>query len=73
MTIPVLLNDSDADGDPLTILSTESPAQGSVRVNGGTLVYTSAKKFTGQVSFAYKIGDGRGGTATATVIVTVTN
>ena len=73
MTIPVLLNDSDADGDPLTILSAVNPSQGTVRVDAGTLVYTSARRFTGVVSFTYKIGDGRGGTASATVRVTVTN
>jgi PKD repeat protein len=72
VTIPVLLNDSDADGDPLTILSTTSPQSGTVSVNGGTLVYTSGRR-SGQYSFTYKISDGRGGTATATVRVSVTN
>jgi hypothetical protein len=72
VTIPVLLNDSDADDDPLTILSASNPLQGSVSVSGGTLVYTSSKSM-GQFSFTYQISDGRGGTATATVTVTVTN
>jgi len=72
VTIPVLQNDTDADGDPLTILSTGTPSMGTVRVSGGTLVYTSSRR-TGQVAFTYEISDGRGGTATATVRVTVTN
>lgn len=72
VTIPVLQNDTDADGDPLTILSTGTPSMGTVSTSGGTLVYTSSRR-TGQVSFTYRISDGRGGTATATVWITVTN
>jgi len=35
------------------------------------LVYTSNKSYVGPVTFTYTISDGRGGTATATVHVTV--
>jgi len=73
VTIPVLANDSDVDGDPLTIIGVGAPSHGTVAVSGGTLIYTSNKRFVGQVAFTYTIGDGRGGTATATVLVTVTN
>jgi Bacterial Ig domain/PKD domain len=72
VTIPVLQNDLDADGDPLTILGVGTPSHGSVSISGGTLVYTSSKRYVGPVTFAYTIGDGRGGTATATVYMTVT-
>jgi PKD repeat protein len=72
VTIPVLQNDLDVDGDPLTIRAVGTPAQGSVRISGGTLVYTSSKRYVGPVTFAYTISDGRGGTATAAVLVTVT-
>jgi PKD repeat protein len=71
VTIPVLQNDLDVDRDPLTILGVGTPSQGSVRISGGTLVYTSSRRYVGPVTFTYTIGDGRGGTATATVFVTV--
>jgi hypothetical protein len=72
VTIPVLQNDLDADGDRLTILGAGMPSYGSVSISGGTLVYTSSSRYIGPVTFAYTISDGRGGTATATVFVTVT-
>jgi hypothetical protein len=72
VTIPVLQNDLDADGDPLTILDVGAPSHGSVTISGGTLVYRSSQRYVGPVTFAYTISDGRGGTATATVFVTVT-
>ena len=72
VTIPVLQNDSDVDGDPLTILGVGAPSHGSVMISAGTLVYTSSRRYVGPVTFTYTISDSRGGTATATVFVTVT-
>jgi len=72
VTIPVLQNDLDVDGDPLTIVGVGTPSHGSVSISDGTLVYTSGKRYVGPVTFDYTIGDGRGGSATATVLVTVT-
>ncbi len=37
----------------------------------GTITYTPAANYTGADSFSYTIGDGQGGSATATVSVTV--
>ncbi len=64
--LPVLANDSDPDGDALTIVSFTQPALGVVKQSGNQLVYTGAGKFTLQ-TITYTISDGRGGTATATV------
>jgi hypothetical protein len=69
--IPVLDNDSDPDGDPLTIISTTQAANGTVLFNDSTITYVPADNFTGVDTFTYTISDGRGGTATATVIVFV--
>ncbi|MBV1787970.1 cadherin-like domain-containing protein [Marinobacterium sp. D7] len=67
ITIPVLANDSDADGDTLRIAAVGSPAKGTVRVNSdGTLTYTPAKSFKSSDSFSYTISDGKA-TATASV------
>jgi RHS repeat-associated protein len=70
-SLRVLVNDTDADGHALTIVSTDTPTQGSVTIlPGGTnLAYTAPVDVTGWDAFTYTISDGRGGTATATVYV----
>jgi large repetitive protein len=72
VTIPVLANDSDADGNPLTITSALSP-NGTLVINpDGTISFTPAANFTGPATITYTVSDGNGGTATATVTVNVT-
>jgi hypothetical protein len=72
VTINVLANDSDPDGDPLTVTTVTTPAHGSAVINAGTTVtYTPQPGFAGSDAFTYTISDGRGGTASATVAVTV--
>lgn len=68
--IPVLANDSDPDGDTLTIVST-SGVNGSVTVSSGVVSFTPTAGFTGVESFSYTVSDGNGHTASATVTVTV--
>ena len=69
VTVGVLLNDSDPDGDALTVLGiTTGPAHGTAVVNtDNTITYTPASNYSGQDSFVYQIGDGHGGTAVASV------
>jgi Bacterial Ig domain len=67
--IPVLKNDSDADGDALTITSVTRPAVGSASIEAGQIRFTPPRSWSGTVSFNYTISDGRGGQATATVRV----
>ena len=72
VTIDVLANDSDPDGDDLTVQSFTQPANGSVIENAdGTLTYTPNAGFEGEDTFTYTITDGNGGTDTATVKVEV--
>ena len=74
VNIAVLANDSDVDGDALTVASVVTqPASGTVTLStGGTgVVYRPTATFTGVVTFTYRASDGHGGTATATVTVTV--
>ena len=74
VTIPVVANDSDPDGSPLTVISTSVPAHGAVIINAnGTVTYTPANGYVGADSFTYTISDGSGGTATATVNISVGN
>ena len=73
VTFNVLANDSDPDSDPLTITSVSTPGKGTAAISAGRVVYTpAASSCTGTVdSFTYTINDGKGGTSTATVAVTV--
>jgi hypothetical protein len=72
VTISVLANDGDADGDTLSVASFTQPSHGTVAGNGnGTLTYTPAADYNGPDGFSYTISDGRGGTAGAVVGITV--
>jgi hypothetical protein len=73
VTIAVLDNDSDPEGDPLTIIEFTQGAHGTVVIDpeSGNPVYTPEANFTGTDTFTYTISDGHGGTDTATVTVTV--
>jgi hypothetical protein len=71
ISISVLGNDSDPDGDPLTLESIGAATAGSVRQVGGSLLYTPSFNWFGVDSFTYRVVDGRGGSDTATVTVTV--
>jgi len=82
LTLNVIANDTDANGNPLQISSfdTISTQGGSITLNdNGTvddlsddlLVYTPPSDLLGFDSFSYTIDNGIGGTATATVNVAV--
>ena len=69
--IPVLANDSDPDGDKLTITGLTQPAAGSVSVEGDQIRFSALwRGWKGTVKFGYTISDGNGGSATAEVRVT---
>jgi hypothetical protein len=71
--IDVLANDTDPNGDVLTIEAVTQGAHGVVAIAGGGagLTYAPDARYTGTDSFTYTIGDGNGGTDTATVSITV--
>ncbi len=72
VTIDLLANDGDVDGDSLTIIAITTPALGSVVNNGdGTITYTPAADLYGTDSFSYTIADGNGGTASALVTIEI--
>ncbi|QYJ78035.1 tandem-95 repeat protein [Shewanella acanthi] len=73
VTVNVLGNDTDADGDTLTVTSAIATS-GQVSINpDGSLSFTPDADFNGTVTITYTISDGKGGTATATVTITVTS
>jgi len=72
VNVSVLANDSDPDGDTLTIASVTQPSNGTAAIQGSAVRYSPAAGFAGSDAFTYTVSDGHGGDATATVNVTVT-
>ena len=72
VNIAVLGNDSDPDDDPLDVTGVSDPPNGSASVNGdNTINYAPDANFNGPDSFSYTLSDGKGGTDTGSVSVTV--
>jgi hypothetical protein len=71
ITIPVLDNDVDADGDQLNIVSVTNASNGTVNINSDTITYTPDPAFSGPDNFTYTISDGNGGSDSANVNVAV--
>jgi Ca2+-binding RTX toxin-like protein len=79
LTVPLaagfLINDSDPDGDPIVAtLITDGVDHGTLTAfPNGTFTYTSTAGYVGTDSFVYRITDGLGGFAEATVTINVVN
>ena len=72
VTVDVLVNDSDPDGDELRVESVSAPAHGTTRMtSGGRVTYTPRADYHGADRFTYVVADPDGETAAATVAVTV--
>lgn len=68
LTIRPLANDTDADGDKLSITAVGTASGGTVAINAdGSVTYTPKAGFTGTDSFTYTISDGQGHTANSSV------
>src|SRR5262249_59279609 len=70
VSIPVLANDSDVDGDTLTITAATT-TNGTVSIVGTNLLFTPATNYNGSVTLSYTISEDRKGTALGTGGVTV--
>ena len=71
--LDVLANDTDPDGDRLTIVSATGATKGVLKIlPDHTLTYSARPGFTGTDTFTYTAVDGFGGTSTATVTMTNT-
>ncbi|MGY0201082.1 tandem-95 repeat protein [Leptothrix sp. BB-3] len=72
VTIDVLANDTDVEGSTLTIASASvDPAQGTVAIVNGRIVFTPAANFSGTATISYVANDGTTDSAPATATVTV--
>ncbi|MDF1749253.1 MAG: tandem-95 repeat protein, partial [Alphaproteobacteria bacterium] len=81
LTLSVLVNDYDPDGQPLTIINAApvETGQGTVTYSGSVLTFTPGTDFddldagdTENVTISYTVSDGVGGTASSTVSLVIT-
>ena len=72
VSVEVLANDSDPDGDDLSVTDSTQGSSGEVScTTSGRCTYTPDADFKGDDSFEYTVSDGKGATAIATVKITV--
>jgi len=70
VTIDVLANDFDPNGDQLSLIKVTKPAHGNAQISDNKIIYTPDNFFTGEDSFIYTVSDSNGLTDTAKVTVT---
>jgi Ca2+-binding RTX toxin-like protein len=67
----LLANDTDVDGDSLSIISVAGATNGSVRLDNGNVSFTAAAGVSGIGTFTYTVTDSHGGTSSATANVLI--
>jgi hypothetical protein len=73
VTVTPITNDSDPDGDPITVTGITPATNGTAVLNGdGTVTYTPDAGFTGIETISYTLSDGSL-TDTATISITVSD
>ena len=70
VSIAVLTNDTDVDGDAISVIGVGPAGNGTVSHDGSAVMYTPAPGFSGTDTFSYTVSDGQAD-ASATVTVTV--
>lgn len=71
ISINVLGNDTDVDGQALTLDSVANPGNGTASVSGSFVVYTANDGFAGSDFVTYVISDAAGATSQGTITVSV--
>jgi hypothetical protein len=72
IALDVLANDSDADGDTVSIgRIASSPSNGAATIADGKIVYTPNPEYVGPDGLVYDISDGHGGIDTASANIQV--
>ncbi len=71
VTVDVLSNDSDVDGDELTVISADAGHGEVIIEDGGTLTYTPNSDYYGEAIIEYTIEDTAGNQASGLVYITV--
>jgi hypothetical protein len=70
-TADLIADDTDADGDPLTVTAVGNPVNGVAVLDGTDITFTPAADFTGDATFEYTISDGAGGVDVGLVTIAV--
>jgi predicted small lipoprotein YifL len=65
----LVMNDTDVDGDTLTVTQVASSSNGVAMISGSDVTFTPSPNFSGTATFDYTASDG---TASATATVTIT-
>jgi hypothetical protein len=72
VTLNVLTNDSDPNGDPMTVVAVSQPVTGGTATfTASSVTFTPAAGFFGIATFEYTVADTRGGQSNGAVTVTV--
>jgi cysteine-rich repeat protein len=72
LTLDVVANDLDVDGDPLAIIGLTQPAHGlATLIDGHRVLYAPAPDYHGPDALSYTISDGNGGQATGELAIEV--
>ena len=69
--IPVLANDSDPDGDPMTLAKVGKAKHGTAKRSGSKVVYKAPKSWVGRTVVRYTVRDAAGATTSGVLTITV--
>lgn len=69
--INVLANDTDPDGDPLSISGLGNASHGTLQIENGQVRYTPTAGYSGSDAFTYTVSDGAGGFTQGNVSVSI--
>lgn len=67
----LLGNDSDPDGNPLSVTAVSNPVNGNVSLDGSTVTFEPTQHFSGAAGFNYTLADGKGASVQGSVAVMV--
>lgn len=71
ISVDVLENDTDPDGDELRVVSFENPVHGTASMSGGIVTFTPEPGFHGYVAFSYILADSKGAEASGVIEIEV--
>lgn len=67
----LLSNDTDADNNVLSVTAVGNATHGTVGLANGQITFTPDADYNGPAAFTYTVSDGKGGTATGSVTLTI--
>lgn len=71
VTMNVISNDVDPEGDALTITALTNPTNGTANITGNNVTYTPNPGYVGMDSYTYTVSDGNGNMASAIATISI--